>query len=76
MERSHRRDDKAFYLPGVLSLDRGEAFLGAGLGWLYDYHYERVYSGYGMAGRTLDGCCVVLGFLGVRCMWVGCLWCY
>ena len=35
VERSHRTDDEAFYLPCVLSLDTVEAFLGAGLGWLY-----------------------------------------
>ncbi len=64
VERSHRTDDEAFYLPCVLSLDSVEAFWGAGLGWLYDYNYERVYSGYGMEGRTPDGCCVALGFAG------------
>jgi hypothetical protein len=48
----------------VLSLDTVEAFLGAGLGWLYHYNYERVHSGYGMAGRTPYGCCVALGFEG------------
>ncbi len=64
VERSHRRDDEEFYLPCVLSLDTVEAFLGAGLGWLYHYNYERVHSGYGMAGRTPYGCCVALGFSG------------
>ena len=39
-------------------------FLGAGLGWLYDYNYERVHSGYGLAGRTPYECCVGLGFAG------------
>jgi hypothetical protein len=53
-----------YYLPCVLSLDTVEAFLGAGLGWLYHYNYERVHSGYGMAGRTPYGCCVALGFEG------------
>jgi hypothetical protein len=48
----------------VLSLDAVEAFLGADLGWLYHYNYERVHSGYGMAGRTPYGCCVALGFEG------------
>jgi hypothetical protein len=52
VERSHRTDDEEFYLPCVLSLESVEAFLGAGLGWLYHYNYERVHSGYGMAGRT------------------------
>ncbi len=56
--------DEAFDLPCVLALDTVEAFLGAGLGWLYDYNYERVHSGYGMAGRTPYGCCVALGFSG------------
>jgi len=64
VERSHRTDDAAFYLPCVLSLDRVEAFWGAGLGWLYDYNDERVHSGYGMLGRTPYGCCVALGFSG------------
>jgi hypothetical protein len=64
VERSHRTDDEAFYLPCVLSLDRVEAFLGAGLGWLYDYNDERVHSGYGMLGWTPYGCCVALGFSG------------
>jgi hypothetical protein len=64
VERSHRTDDEEFYLPCVLSLESVEAFLGAGLGWLYYYNYERVHSGYGMAGRTPYGCCVVLGFSG------------
>jgi hypothetical protein len=31
---------------------------------LYYYNYERVHSGYGMAGRTPYGCCVALGFSG------------
>jgi len=62
VKRCHRRDEEAFYLPCVLSLDTVEAFLGVGLGWLYDYTYERVHSGYGMEGRTLDGCGV--GFCG------------
>jgi len=64
VERSHRTDDEAFYLPCVLSLDTVEAFLGAGLGWLYHYNYERVHSGYGMEGRTPYACCVALGFSG------------
>ncbi|MFT0743910.1 helix-turn-helix domain-containing protein [Synechococcus sp. RC10B2] len=64
VERSHRTDDEEFYLPCVLSLDTVEAFLGAGLGWLYHYNYERVHSGYGMEGRTPYGCCVALGFEG------------
>ena len=64
VERSHRTDDEEFYLPCVLSLDSVEAFLGAGLGWLYYYNYERVHSGYGMAGRTPYECCVALGFAG------------
>jgi len=64
VERSHRTDDEEFYLPCVLSLDTMEAFLGAGLGWSYYYNYERVHSGYGMAGRTPYGCCVALGFSG------------
>jgi hypothetical protein len=64
VERSHRTDDEEFYLPCVLSLESVEAFLGAGLGWLYHYNYERVHSGYGMAGRTPYGCCVALGFSG------------
>jgi len=64
VERSHRTDDEEFYLPCVLSLDTVEAFLGAGLGWLYYYNYERVHSGYGMAGRTPYACCVALGFSG------------
>jgi hypothetical protein len=34
VERGHRTDDEAFYLPCVLSLESVEAFLGAGLGWL------------------------------------------
>jgi hypothetical protein len=63
-ERGHRTDDEAFYLLCVLSLESVEAFLGAGLGWLDDYTYERVHSGYGMAGRTPYGCCVALGFSG------------
>ena len=46
VERGHRTDDEAFYLPCVLSLESVEAFLGAGLGWLYHYNYERVHSGY------------------------------
>jgi hypothetical protein len=50
VERSHRTDDEAFYLSCVLLLDRVEAFWGAGLGWLYDYNYERVHSGYGLGG--------------------------
>jgi hypothetical protein len=62
MARGHRTDDEAFSLPCVLLLESVEAFLGAGLGWLDDYTYERVHSGYGMAGRTLYGCCVALGF--------------
>ncbi len=70
VERSHRTDDEAFYLPCVLSLDSVEAFWGAGLGWLLGRkvlrpnNYERVHSGYGMEGRTPDGCCVALGFAG------------
>jgi hypothetical protein len=48
----------------VLSLDTVESFLGAGLGWLYHYNYERVHSGYGMEGRTPYACCVALGFSG------------
>jgi len=64
VERSHRTDDEEFYLPCVLSWDTVEAFLGAGLGWLYYYNYERVHSGYGMAGRTPYACCVALGFSG------------
>ena len=64
VERRHRTDDEEFYLPCVLSLESVEAFLGAGLGWLYHYNYERVHSGYGMAGRTPYGCCVALGFEG------------
>jgi hypothetical protein len=64
VERSHRTDDEEFYLPCVLSLDTVEAFLDAGLGWLYYYNYERVHSGYEMAGRTPYGCCVALGFSG------------
>jgi len=64
VERSHRTDDEEFYLPCVLSLESVEAFLGAGLGWLYHYTYQRVHSGYGMAGRTPYGCCVALGFSG------------
>jgi hypothetical protein len=64
VERSHRTDDEEFYLPCVLSLDTEEAFLRAGLGWLYHYNYVRVHSGYGMAGRTPYGCCVALGFEG------------
>jgi hypothetical protein len=64
VERRHRTDDEEFYLPCVLSLESVEAFLGAGLGWLYHYNYERVHSGYGMAGRTPYGCCVALGFSG------------
>ena len=64
VERSHRTDDEEFYLPCVLSLDTVEAFLGAGLGWLYYYNYERVHSGDGMDGRTPYGCCVALGFSG------------
>jgi hypothetical protein len=32
---------------------------------LDDYTYERVRSGYGMAVRTLYGCCVALGFSGL-----------
>ena len=68
--RRHRRDEEAFYLPCVLSLGSVEAFWGAGLGWLLGrkalrpYNYERVHSGYGLAGRTLDGCGVALGFAG------------
>ena len=31
----------------------------------YYYNYERVHSGYGMAGRTPYGCCVALGFSGL-----------
>jgi hypothetical protein len=64
VERRHRTDDEAFYLPCVLSLESVEAFLGAGLGWLYHYNYERVHFGYGMAVRTPYGCCVALGFSG------------
>jgi hypothetical protein len=64
VERSHRTDDEQFYLPCVLSLESVEAFLGAGLGWLYHYNYERVHSGYGMEGRTPYACCVALGFSG------------
>ena len=64
VERSHRTDDEEFYLPCVLSLDTEEAFLRAGLGWLYHYNYVRVHSGYGMEGRTPYGCCVALGFEG------------
>jgi hypothetical protein len=64
VERRHRTDDEAFYLSCVLSLESVEAFLGAGLGWLYHYNYERVHSGYGMVGRTPYGCCVALGFSG------------
>jgi hypothetical protein len=64
VERRHRTDDEEFYLPCVLSLESVEAFLGAGLGWLYHYTYQRVHSGYGMAGRTPYGCCVALGFSG------------
>jgi putative transposase len=64
VERSHRTDDEEFYLPCVLSLESVEAFLGAGLGWLYHYNYERVHSGYGMEGRTPYACCVALGFSG------------
>jgi hypothetical protein len=64
VERGHRTDDEAFYLPCVLSLESVEAFLGAGLGWLYHYNYERVHFGYGMAVRTPYGCCVALGFSG------------
>jgi hypothetical protein len=56
--------DEAFDLPCVLALGTVEAFLGAGLGWWYDYSYERVHSGYGMAGRMPYGCCVALGFEG------------
>jgi hypothetical protein len=63
--RGHRTDEEAFYLPCVLLLASVEAFLGAGLGGLDDYAYERVRSGYGMAGRTLYGCCVALGFSGL-----------
>ncbi len=37
---------------------------GAGRTWLYDYHYERVHSGYGMEGRMPYECCVALGFRG------------
>jgi len=65
VERRHRTDDEAFYLPCVLLLDTVEAFLGAGLGWLYYYDYERVHSGYGMAVRTPYGRCVALGFSGL-----------
>jgi hypothetical protein len=50
VERSHRTDDEAFYLSCVLLLDRVEAFWGAGLGWLYDYNYERVHLGDGLGG--------------------------
>jgi hypothetical protein len=64
VERSRCAGDEAFYLPCVLSLDTGEAFLDAGLGWLYHYNYERVHSGYGMEGRKPYGCCVALGFGG------------
>jgi hypothetical protein len=64
VERSHRTDDEEFYLPCVLLLDTVEAFLGAGLGWLYHYNYERMHSGYGMGGRTPYGCCVALGYKG------------
>jgi transposase len=64
VERSHRTDDEEFYLPCVLLLESVEAFLRAGLGWLYPYNYVRVHSGYGMAGRTPYGCCVALGFEG------------
>jgi hypothetical protein len=35
VERGHRTDDEAFYLPCVLLLESVEAFLGAGLGGLY-----------------------------------------
>jgi len=44
--------------------------LGAGLGWLLGrkalrpYNDERVHLGYGLAGWTLDGCGVSLGFRG------------
>jgi len=62
--RGHRTGEEAFYLPCVLVLESVEAFLGAGLGGLDDYTYERVHSGYGMAGRTPYGCCVALGFSG------------
>ena len=58
VERSHRTDDDVLLLGSV------EVFLGAGLGWLYYYNYERVHSGYGMEGRTPYGCCVALGFAG------------
>jgi hypothetical protein len=64
VERSHRTDDEEFYLPCVLELASVEAFLGAGLGWLYYYNYERMHSGYGMEGRTPYECCVALGFSG------------
>jgi hypothetical protein len=63
--RGHRTDEEAFYLSCVLLLASVEAFLGAGLGGLDDYTYERVRSGYGMAGRTPYGCCVALGFSGL-----------
>jgi hypothetical protein len=52
------------YLSCVLSLDRVEAFWGAGLGWLYDYNYERVHLGDGLEGRTPYECGVALGFAG------------
>jgi transposase-like protein len=45
-------------------LGRVKAFLGAGLGWLYHYNYERVHFGDGLEGRTLDGCCMALGYKG------------
>ena len=57
-------------MPCVLSLGSVEAFWGAGLGWLLGrkalrpYNDERVHLGYGLAGWTLDGCCVGLGFRG------------
>ena len=38
--------------------------MGAGLGWLYDYHDGCVHSGYGMEGRAPYGCCVALGYKG------------
>jgi|GEM_PF-4516557 len=70
VECSHRRDEEGFYLPCVWLLDRVKVFLGADLGWLYDYHYGRVHSGYGLwrVGRWMG---VVWRWdLRVGCMWV------